>query len=279
MTKYLVLLFALLAGTATADEKIKVMFLGLPQVGPTVIHAQALGKHFSEPTTFVSMKDCAAGLDYLEKNTDVVYLMSSTNGATSKKLNIACQPKINPADIVYTSSQYFNLCRRPDNKKNIFRDRFTIGAASVVPMMGIANDYNIQNGMSMIAVPMQSSTQIVTGVINGDVDWGFIVQAIAEPQVATGKLECPYSTDPKSAGYVGRKFQLQIPDYKLKYLTILKTNDSAVRTAVAKAVNSKEHQAWLEQNRFDDIKTSGFEQSDLDKWNNGLDNVIKNYLQ
>jgi hypothetical protein len=279
MKKFIVLLLSLLAVSAWADEKIKVMYLGLPQVGPSVIHAQAFGKHFSEPTTFVSMKDCQAGLDYINKNTDIIYLLASTNAATSKKHNIDCQPKITPADIVYTSNQYFNLCRRPDNKKNILRDRFTIGAASVVPMMGIANDYNLQNGMSMIAVPLQSSTQVVTSVMNGDVDWGFIVQAIADPHVAAGKLECPYSTNPKADNYVGRKFQLAIPDYKLKWLMVAKTSDPTVKAAAAKAVLSKEHQEWLDQNRFDNIKTSGFEQTDLDKWNSDLDNVIKNYLQ
>ena len=278
----LVTAFALLVGaisTASADEKIKVMYLGVPQVGPSVVHAQNFAKQLKTPYTFISQKDCAASMDYLKANTDVVYLLASTNAMTQKKHGVDCTPKFEPTDLVYVADNYFHLCRKPGSKKDIMRERFTIAGASVLPLMGIANDYNIQNGMSMIAVPVQSSDQVITSILNEDVDYGMIITTAADPQVASGKLECPYTTNPKAENYVGKKFRLAMPDYKIRWLMAIKSSDPAVRSEITRAAQSKDYTDSLTKLGYVNIRNTNLDQSDIDRWNTWIDDNLKTYLK
>lgn len=277
--KYLALFLFVLSTAVMADEKIKIMYVGLPQVGPSVVHAQSFGKNLKVPFTFVSMKDCAASLDYVNNNTDVVYLIASTNAITSKNRGVDCTPKFAPSEIVYIADNYFSICRKPGNTKNIMRDKVTMAGASVLPLDGIVRDFNEQNGTNIVPVPLQSSGEIVTSIINGDVDWGMIVSTVATPQVASGRLECSYSTNPRADNFVGRTFRLTMPDYKIRWLMAVKTSDPAVKAEVVKTAQSKEYNEFLAKLGYINVKTANLEQSDTDRWNKYIDENLKNFFK
>lgn len=261
-----------------ADTTLKVMYVGLPQVGPAVAFAQAYAKNLKVPTEFVSMKDCASALKAIDESDNVVYLISSTNTVTSTRRGVECVPKFKPEDMVYYTDNYFNYCRKPDNKKNFLRDRITMGHASVIPMMGIANDLNIQNGTSIVSVPFQSTPQVLTGIINGDVDWGMAIVSVSESMIASKQIECPYTTDPRAANFIGRQLRGTSPDFTLSYIMAIKTKDPAIRAEATRAAQSKEFGEFLTAGKFVNVKTSNFEQKDIDKFNQRNAEVITNFL-
>ena len=268
---------ALASATVLADDKVKVQYVGLPQVGPSVIHAQAVNKALSMDSEFVSKKDCAAGLDYVDNNDNVISIIASTAQTSAKIKNIPCAPKTTPDEILYTASQYLAFCHLPDNKVDIYRDRFTIAHASVAPFAKISNNFNIENGTSMISIPVKSSVQSLASVLNGDTDYGFIVEAIADPQVAAGAISCPYTTNPNDKKrFVGKHFRMAIPDYGINWMISLKTDDPEVRKAVLKDLETNEDfKKWRAKGKISNFKTRKFTQSDINKWNKHIDQVIK----
>ena len=272
-----VVALALTSATVLAEDKVKVQYVGLPQVGPSVIHAQAVNKALSVDSEFVSKKDCAAGLDYVDNNNNVISIIGSTAQTSSKIKNIPCAPETKPEEILYTASNYFALCHAPDNDVDIYRDRFTIAHASVVPFSKIANNFNIENGASMVSIPVQSSIQSLASVMNGDTDYGFIVEAIADPQVEAGAISCPYTTNPNNKKrFIGKHFRMAIPDYGIQWMISLKTDDPEIRKAILKDIQTDSgFEAWRTKGKISNFKTRKFTQADINKWNKHIDQVIK----
>jgi hypothetical protein len=283
--KLLSILFAGILGAmsfqnpAAADEKLKVMYVGLPVTGPGVVFAQTYAKNLKMPYTFVTVKDCNEAIEYVKNNDNIIWLTGSTSVAITRKHGIECAPKYKPQEIVFISEAYWDFCHKVGVKKDILRERFTVAHSSIVPMLGIANDINRQNNMSMISIPVQSSDQAITSILNGDTDYGFIIQAVAKPMVASGKMECPLSTNPKSPNYLAKQIRSTYPNYKSIWHMMVKTSDPAIRVEATRAAQSPEFTEVLNKFSYVNTKTQNFDQSDIDRFENDVQSVLDNFLK
>ena len=173
MFKKLVVAFILAVASmvASAGDTVKVMYVGIPQVGPAITFINSYSKNLPVDYKFVSMKDCELAVREVENSDDVIFLISSTNTITATKHNIDCVPKFKPEDLVFISYSYFDYCYKAGSKKDIFKERINIGSASIVPMDGMAKDMNENNGTHFVSVPYSSSVATSASIINGDIDW------------------------------------------------------------------------------------------------------------
>lgn len=278
--KFIVALsFIAASATAFAGDTVKVMYVGIPQVGPAISFIQSYAKNLPIDSKFVSMKDCELAMKEVENSDDVIYLISSTNTITSIKHNIECVPKFKPEDLIFTSYSYFDYCQKAGSKKDIFKERINIGAASIVPMDGMAKDLNANNGTRFVSVPYSSSVAVTGAIINDDIDWGFLMHSIAQPLVDAGKLECPYTSDPRSPKYVAKSFRVAQPNFEMDYMMAVKTSNPKIRAAAIQAAQSKGFGDWLKAGGFDLYKTSEFSQKDIDRWNKMNAETINNYMK
>ena len=143
----------------------------------------------------------------------------------------------------------------------------------------MTKDMNANNGTHFVSVPYSSSVATSASIINGDIDWGFLMHSIAQPLVDSGKLECAYTSDPRSPKYVAKSFRLLQPDFEMDYMMIVKSNNPKIRAAAVQAVQSKAFNEWLKEDGLDLVKESGFTQKDIDRWNNMNATTIKHYMK
>ena len=274
--KLIVLFFMLLADIANAAD-LQVLFVGLPQAGPPITLLQSYAKNIKIPNTLPSVKDCASSLRTIEQSDDVVYMIANTTTITSIRHGVDCLPKFRAEDVVFMADNYMNYCRKPGNTKDIYRSRLTIGAASVAPIDGMANDLNKQNGMTLVPVSMQSSVNVANSVINGDIDWGLIVTSISDPMVANKQLECPYTTDPHSANFIAKHFQLLSPDLTISWIMVVKTKNPVIRAELIRAAQTKEFNDFLEFGKFTNIKTNNITDKDIERFHKRVQDVVTNF--
>ena len=272
------LLFVSLA--VSAGEPVKFMYVGVPQVGGGVIFAQSYAKNLQGvESKFVSLKDCDLAMKEVADSDDVIFLVASTNTITSMKHNVECVPKFKPEDILVTTITYFDYCQKAGNKLDLFKQRINIGAASIVPMDGMAKDLNTQNATRWVSVGYPASQLVATAVINGDIDLGFLTHSVAAPMIANKQLECPYTTNPKTPNYMAKSFRQVASDFEMDYILAVKSKDPKVRKAAVEAAQSAGFQEWLKSSGFDAYKTSGFEQKDIDRWNKLNNDTFNNFMK
>jgi hypothetical protein len=267
---------------AHADEGLKVMYVGAPQSGPPVILTQSFAQNLNVPNTFVSMKDCAGALKVIEQNPNVVFFVSDLSTLTFKREGTDCMPKFKPEDVIGTVASSWHVCKKAGGR-DMGQQRFTFGMSNVIPVNGIAKDFNKRNGVNAVPVALASSSQVVSALLSGDIDWGMINPGVAEPLVQDGKLDCPLTFIPQGTALVGKNsyianhYDMTIPDLRCTYLLVVKSKDPKVREAALKAAQSKGFAEFLDKTRYINIKSGNFTQADLDGFNFYINHLEKSY--
>jgi hypothetical protein len=277
MIKKVIVLFLIILSNSVQAADLQVLFVGLPQSGPPITLLQSYAKNIKIPYTLTGVKDCASSLQAIEKNNDVAYMIANTTTITSIRHGVECMPKFKADDVVFVADNYFNYCRKPGNNKDFYRSRIVIGAASVVPIDGIASDLNKQNGTNLVAVSMPSSVNVATSIINGDLDWGLVVTSVSDPLIQSKQLECPYTTNPKSSNYIAKHFQVLSPDLTISWVMVAKTKDSNIKTELMRAAQTAEFNNFLEFGKFTNIKTKEITDRDIDKFYKRIQETVTNF--
>jgi len=270
----------LISSLAYADEGVKVLYVGTPQAGPPVILTQSFAQNLTIPNTFVSMKDCAGALKVIDQNPNVVFFVSDMTTLTLRREGTDCMPKFKAEDVIGTVASSWHICKKVGGR-DMGQQRFTFGMSSVLPVNGVAKDFNKRNGVNAVPVALASSSQVVSALLSGDIDWGMINPGVAEPLVQEGKLECPLTFIPQGTALVGKNsyianhYDMTIPDLRCTYLLVVKSKDPKVRDAALKAAQSKGFTEFLDKTRYINVKSGNFTQADIDGFNSYLNRVEK----
>lgn len=262
--------------SATAAD-LEVLFVGLPQAGPSVALTQAYAQGLKTPHKFTPVKDCKSSLDVVANSDNVVYLIGNTSTLGALRSGQECVPKLIPDDIIFTANNYFHFCHLPDSKKDLFKDRQTIAAASVVPVSGFAKSLNKENNTKLVPLSMLSSNEVALSVINKDIDWGIIITSVATPLITSGQLSCPYSTNPKEPNYIAKNLRMDYSNLSQLWILSAKTKDPALKQAAKSAVRSAEFNKFLEAGKFSDVKTENFTNKDIENFNKLIDQGMAIY--
>jgi hypothetical protein len=264
MKKIFLIVLALLCSNAYAQ--VDVQYIGTPQVGIGVTQAQIFAKSVKAKNQWVSYKDCATALQAVQRAPHSAFLISNTATQTAIRNGINCVPEFKAEDVLYIASSYFLVCQKYGATKPMGSTRFTLGLATMLPVNGFSEDFNRRNNANMVGVSLPSSIHIANSVIAGDLDWGFITTGIAEPHIASRRLNCPYSTDPNSPNFIAKHFQMVVPNFSVTFVMVSKTSDPAVKEELVRAAQSKEMADWFASTKHVDVKTSGIISKDVNDW-------------
>lgn len=270
----------LFSSAVFAEEDLKVLYVGAPQAGPPVILAQSYAQNLGIPNTFVSIKDCAGVMKFIDQNPNVAFFVSDMTTLTLKREGTDCMPKFKPEEVVGTMASSWHICKKTGGR-DMGQRRFTFGISTVLPVSGVARDFNKRNGVNAVPVGLASSSQVVAALLSGDIDWGMINPGVAEPLVQDGKIECPLTFIPQGTplvnakSYIANHYDMTIPDLRCTYLLVVKSKDPKVREAALKAAQSKGFAEFLDKSRYINVKLGNFTQADVNSFNDYLNRIEK----
>ena len=246
------MLSVLMFGTvASADEKLKLLFIGQPQSGPPMSLLNAYAQELDVPHEVVLVKDCAAALRVIDQNSNVVWVTESAVYTNAMRIKENCVPNnLTAEQLIAQTISSWHLCHLPDQKKKFGQGSFTMGILATLPVKEIAKDFNEKNGMEMKGVGLLSSGKVSAALLAGDVEFGMVNPAVSEPLMAEGKLTCEMTFLPQGQGtigadkYVGNFYKMKIPLYAYWWIGA-KTDNKNTNNAVYRALRGSNFEKYL----------------------------------
>jgi hypothetical protein len=245
--------FTILFSSFVYASDIKIINIGAA-TSPTALFANAYSKNLSIPNTFVPAKSCKDAMAIAEKE-DSVMIVPNDIYLQSLRLGQECSPKLEPSKILLMSDAYFEVCKKSGSNVTLRDKGVTVGRASVHPIREWAADFNKRNSTSVKGIAFSGSRTVLTGVLNGDVNWGVIAREIAEPAVKEGKIECPYNTEASSIKSLHRSFDMINEEYVLKYLLITNIKNPVILEDLRRAAKNPKFLEYLSESKHSNIVT------------------------
>jgi hypothetical protein len=275
MFKITLLSLALFAGSLSAVQA-GVIVNHSNKASPASVVAKNFEKAVGEGRIeFFQAGNCEEAEKKFNGNQSAVMIYNADVGIAAKSKNLACPLTAKPAQTVFIGKSYLRVCTKAGSSTPIQKAR-TMGAASVILSPGLIRDYN-SNGMNLRGVPYGGSKDVLAALISGDVDFGFVASAIADPAVAAGQISCPFTTDPREANYVGNTFKLQIPSLPIAKVFYTNSQDAKFVESLRQAAKSTDFQAYLKKAGYSDIKIDGITAADIQQVQRHIDDSVKFY--
>lgn len=253
----------LLASPLAKANDFKLIWVGSPQSGPPMVVLNAFKDNIEVPVQVVSHKDCREQVRYIERQQDVVYMIVNMTMIQHSLQGQDCVPNFKPQDVLGSFVSAWHLCRKPGTADMTPGQRWTFGAPNGMPGRGIVRRLNQYNNLDGVFVPVLSSSQVATMIMNGDLDWGMVNPGMSEPLMQQKKLDCPYTFLPQGTAMVpadrllSRNFRLETTvDQVATWLVVIKTQDPAKRQAIEQALYGEQFRVWLNQYHFSDLRLS-----------------------
>ncbi len=153
-------------------------------------------------------------------NAIMSYNSSIEFAARNKGLNCPLQG-VKTEDVLFVGYTPVHLCRAKGSDVDFGQVKNnTLGMASMYATKEHEARMN-EAGANVTIVPYSGSKTVLVALRAGDIDLGWIGSGLAMKHA--DKMECLYSTDPKTANYIGNKLpNLTVPDFRITF--VLYTN-------------------------------------------------------
>lgn len=244
------------------------------KASPDTIFAQGFNTAVNKAmkSEFYQAQNCEEAKQKFEKNDEQIMIYNANVGiaAMSKNLNCELSKNVTPDKMIFSGAAYYKICTSEKKPKDLKAEKVTLGMASVIHSKGLIEDYN-KNGYKMVGVPFGGSKDVLTAVINGDIDFGIIGDSVANPALANQQIKCVFSTDPREANFVGKTIKLKIPDLRIWSIIYTNSADKKIIDQLRKtAQKDTEFNAYLSKNATQVIKTEGFIKKDIEDFKNWI---------
>ena len=145
---------------------------------------------------------------------------------------------------------------------------YTIGNAKFNPTKSIIDHLNNNNkNIKFKNVSYEGSAQTIVGLINKDIDVGYIAAGNSAPAIVAGTIDCLYSTGSKKYGqkplsdFAGKN---ALSEFKLGMMLFVKNMSAEQITALEKSLTDGFTSAMDQQNLIN--SKVGINKADLDKF-------------
>lgn len=256
MKPLLSLIFAtVMAGSAVAGN-LKIINIGAA-TSPTAVYVNSYAKNLNLTYEFLPTKSCKDAVQISLKSDSVVVLVNDVF-LQAAKLGQACfnDVRLKPENVIFTSSAYFEVCKKTGSEKTLKTPGVIVGRASVHPIKEWEYDFNKQNNTSVKGVGFSGSKTVLAAVLNGDADWGVIAREIATPAIKDGRIECPYNTEANGDRSLSKHFDMIHSEYVLSYMLIANTKDPALLKTLKKAASDPKFLAYVKTSEHININTN-----------------------
>jgi len=275
MVRTTILSLSILAGVAAAAHA-GVIVNHSNKASPASVVAKNFEKAVGEGRIeFFQAGNCEEAEKKFNSSQSAVMIYNADVGIAGKSKNLACPLAAKPAQTVFIGKSYLRVCTKAGSTMPIQKAR-TMGAASVILSPGLIRDYN-SNGMNLRGVPYGGSKDVLAALISGDVDFGFVASAIADPAVTAGQISCPFSTDPRESNYVGKTFKLQIPTLPIAKVFYTNSQDAKFVESLREAAKNTDFQAYLKKAGYSDVKIDGITAADIQQVQKHIDDSVQFY--
>jgi hypothetical protein len=223
LVKCIVSVMALSAGLAQASNL--TVINQSSAASPAGVYAQAVRK--SLDASWYQSSNCtdAANKFNSTENAVMVYNSSVAFAALNKKMENCQLDQISKssASIVLVSSSRMLVCSKPDQTKTLAVDNAKLGMASMYAVPKHQAQWNAKGG-NVTLVPYSGSITVLTALLAGDIEWGWLGESLALKQ--DDRLLCQYSTDPASDKFLGKSFPtLTIADFAINVVVYTNARD------------------------------------------------------
>lgn len=273
----LAFVFATLVGSASA-ETIKLISVS-PFNGPVGQIVKAMNESVNKIGYDISPNlagSCAESLYKFENATGpFAILMTDSTARLGKKSNVNCLPDVadkNHVPVIQVGVSYY-ICSRPGFTLPKDRD-ITLGWISIYPIESIYSELNNNTtGYKFKYVGFKGSSGVMQGVVNGDVDLGYVAVTVADPAIKAGSIECHYSNKNDGstktiADLIGRKDHTLDVLAKPRWIVMVKNIDQnsvdKIKTSLTEAAAS------LNKQKFSDVKVNLTDQDKQDFWKRNI---------
>jgi tripartite-type tricarboxylate transporter receptor subunit TctC len=274
--KFLFFVSAILLTTSVQASEITIVNEGNLQ-SPTAVYGLAFKNSVPGASKWVQVASCRDAQRAFTSTKDAVMIYDSSVDFRERVKGSTCnQALITTKNTVIISSMHVKFCRKPgNNNKKITDSGVKMGIASVVATKRHEQEWN-SGGMNVRFVPYGGSGGVAQATINGEIDWGWIAAPVAVKQEKMGTLECPYTTDSRDPGYIGKIVpHLTVADFEVITAVYTNSTDPIVLERLKKAVTTPEFQSWLIGNETPSIVN--VTQQDVDKVNQYVDRLVKSW--
>jgi hypothetical protein len=166
--------------------------------------------------------DCQDANRIFNTTPNSVMIYNSSIEFAARTKNLDCRlADAGYRSVVYIGESYMSICRLPGTTHDLGPVLNTMGIASMYATK--RNELNFREvGAEIKLIPYGGSKQVIFALRAGDITLGWIGSSLADK--LGDQLRCLYSTDPSQANFLGNKFKLPIPDFRI--ITVIYTNVS-----------------------------------------------------
>lgn len=242
--KMLCVLLAMAVTSLAHAAEITIINEGNPQ-SPTTVFGHALKNAISGEVKWEQATSCRDAQARFKKTKNAVLIYNTSNDFADRAANNPCNfDRFTLANVIVITAMPMKICRSVGSTKSMTDGRITLGLASMVSTRRHEEDWN-KNGLNLRFVPYGGSAGVATATINREVDYGWIASPMASKQERDGKLDCPYSTDPKSSKFLGRHFKLAVPDFEIITLAYTNATDPMILSRLREAARNPKFLEYL----------------------------------
>lgn len=255
------LLATLFIGSASA-ETIKLISVS-PFNGPVGQIVKAMNESVNQVGYSINPNlagSCAESLYKFENaNGPFAILMTDSTARLGKKSNVNCLPNVadnGHVPLLQVGVSYY-ICSKPGFTLPKDRD-ITLGWISIYPIESIYQELNNNTtGYKFKYVGFKGSSGVMQGVVNGDVDLGYIAVTVADPAIKAGSIECHYSNKNDGstktvADLIGRKNHTLDVLGKPRWLIMAKNVKESDIEKIKQSLSEAE--SLLNKQKFSDVK-------------------------
>lgn len=240
MKYFLSIILAVVASSALADTLI---VNPSNKSSPATVVGLAYKDAVGADAAWYQGENCQDAVEVFNKTPNSVFVYNSSMDFAGRNKGLKCQlPDIKPAQLIFVGREYFDVCKLPSNPRPYNDGKITIGMASMWATKANEADQRA-NGINATLIPYPGSKDVITAVLSGDIDYGWIGHALTLK--LNNKLDCVYSTNPIERNYLGKYKKVAVPDIHIELLIYTNSNNSATIAKLRKAANSEQFKTFV----------------------------------
>lgn len=179
-------------------------------------------------------------------NSVMIYNSSIEFAARSKGLNCRLADA-RYRSVIYIGESYMSICRIPGTNHDLGPTLNTMGIASMYATK--RNELNYREaGAEVKLIPYGGSKAVISGLRAGDITLGWIGSSLAD--TLGDQLQCLYSTDPTKANFLGSKFKLPLPDFRITTVIYTNVSDKQILNVLLQVQHNTQFRDFLTKSKI-----------------------------
>lgn len=261
MLKFIItILFGMVASITNAQSTV---INQSPKASVMTGFAVAVQDAIGNNTKFYQSRDCRDAAEVYRNNKESVIVYETMNVASANAKNINCEINFTAEEVVLAVEQHFQFCRLPTTNKPFINSN-TLGMSGMHPYKKWIGELNTQNKSNVSVQVYQGSGATLRGIISGEIDYGFVADAVAEKGKSKNQIVCDYTTDPMSNNFIGKIIKHELATLNIKVVVLANKNQVEIR----KALNSENFRNYIRNSGYSEIKSQFINQEFVDFKNN-----------